>query len=192
MDEARRYHFPFHAYYPSQPASGQDADALPPFDPNDVERQQPSPSGDPPKSFSPQPQPRDSFDETLQNDRRVSYTVDPRRSFSPSAAASDGTNAYTDKKERQTSQLTGDRAAATGLQSVWPEEADKEVYRVAGYPSGTSSGQSAASQVPETARTKKRLCGLSLKWFFILAVLVACIIIGLAVGLGVGLGSHHS
>ena len=194
MDEARRYHFPFHAYYPSQPVSAQGPpDTVEHFDSNDVERQHPSTFGTPRKSFSPPPPPPgDLYEANLQDDRRVSYSVDPRRSFSPSAAASDGTNTYMEKTERQPSQATGDQLGNAGLQSVWPEEAEKEVYRVAGYPSGTPSGQSATSHPPDTSHEKKRICGLPAKWFLVIAILVACIIIGLAVGLGVGLGEHHS
>jgi hypothetical protein len=192
MDEARRYHFPFHAYYPSQPVSAQEADPIPQYDSSDLENQQHSPSGAPRRSLAPESQPADLHEgSSTQYDRPLS-SGDQRTSFSPSTAASDGTNAYTEKKDRQLSQAAGDRVAPPGLQAVWPEEADKEVYRVAGFPSGTPSGNSASSPPVESVGTKRRVCGLPVKWFFIVTGLAACIIIGLAVGLGVGLGSHHS
>jgi hypothetical protein len=193
MDEARRYHFPFHAYYPSQPIPPQhDTEPVPQYDPSDIENRQYSPPGVPRKPLSPQPPASDFLERnSTQYDRPPSW-VDPRRSFSPSAAASDGTNTYAEKKERQLSQATGDQISPSGLQSIWSEEADKEVYRAAGYPSGTPSGHSATSPLSEKPHAKKRICGILAKWFFIVAGLVACIIIGLAVGLGVGLGTHHS
>jgi hypothetical protein len=192
MDEARRYHFPFHAYYPSEPVSPREVDPVPQYDSGDIENRQYSPSVVPRKPLPPQALGGDLQERnSTQHDRSVS-SVDPRRSFSPSTATSNGTNTYAEKKERQLSQATGDRVASSGLQSVWTEEADKEVYRVAGYPSGTPSGDSAASKPVESPGGKRRIWGVPMKWFFIIAGLAACIIIGLGVGLGVGLGMHHS
>lgn len=192
MDEARRYHFPFHAYYPSEPVSAREADPVPQYDSGDIENQQYAPSAVPRKPLSPQAADGDLQQRNSTHYDRPASSVDPRRSLSPSTAASDGTNTYTEKKERQLSQATGERFAPSGLQSVWPEEADKEVYGAAGFPSGTPSGNSAASKPVESPPGKRRICGVPVKWFFIIAGLAACIIIGLAVGLGVGLGTHHS
>jgi hypothetical protein len=192
MDEARRYHFPFHAYYPSQPLSARGVDPVPQYDSSDVENQQYSPSVVRRKPLSPLFPASDLHERNSMQDDHPISSVNPRRSFSPSTGASDGTNTYTDKKEQQPSQATGDRTGPTGLQPAWPEESDKEVYRVAGFPSGTPSGNSAANQPAKSPHATRRICGIPVKWFFIITGLAACIIIGLAVGLGVGLGLHHS
>jgi hypothetical protein len=192
MDEARRYHFPFHAYYPSQPVSALEADPTPQYNSSDVENQQYSPSGPQRRPLAPESHSDDLHERSSTRYDRPFSSVDPRTSLSPSTAASDRTNTYTEKKDLQLSQATGGPVAPPGLQAVWPEEADKEGYRVAGFPSGTPSGKSTSIPAAESARTKRRVCGLPVKWLFVVASLVACIIIGLAVGLGVGLGSHHS
>ena len=170
MDEARRYHFPFHSYWPSQSISAQEEVA-----------QHPPPS-------SPDI-PRNSFSQnSTQNEGRLSSSVDPNRYFS-SPDASDDSNRYAELKEHPLPHPTGNQVGASAFQSIWPGGADKEVYRPAGYPPGTPSANSATDHPPET---KRRIYGVPIKWFFIIAGLAACIIIGLAVGLGVGLGTRHS
>jgi hypothetical protein len=170
MDEARRYHFPFHSYWPSQSISAQEGEVAP----------YPPPS-------SPDI-PRNSLSQnSTQNEGRLSSSVDPNRYFS-SPDASDDSNRYGELKEHSLSHPTGNQVGAPALQSIWPGEADKEVYRPAGYPPGTPS----AGHPPETPHAKRRICGVPIRWLFIIAGLATCMIIGLAVGLGVGLGTHHS
>jgi hypothetical protein len=167
MDEARRYHFPFHSYWPSQSISGQGVGAQhpPPLSP-DI--------------------PRNSLSQnSTQNEGQLSSSVDPNRYFS-SPDASDDSNRYAELKEHPLSPPTGNQVGASAFQSIWPGGADKEVYRPA---PGTPSSHSATGHPPET---KRRIWGVPIKWFFIIAGLAACMIIGLAVGLGVGLGTRHS
>lgn len=173
MDEARRYHFPFHSYWPSQSTSAQEADvALPPPLSSDI--------------------PRHSLSQnSTQNEGRLSSSADPNRYFS-SPDTSDDSNRYADLKEHPLPHPMGNQIGASALPSIWPGEADKEVYRPPRYASGTPSAHSATSHPTEPPHAKRRICGVPIKWFFIIAALVACIIIGLAVGLGVGLGTHHS
>ena len=167
MDEARRYHFPFHSYWPSQSISGQEGVAQhPPLSSPDI--------------------PRNSFSQnSTQHEGRLSSSADPNRYFS-SPDASDDSNRYAELKEHPLSHPTGNQIGASAL---WSGGADKEVYRPAGYPPGTPSASSATGPPPET---KRRIWGVPRKWFFIITGLAACMIIGLAVGLGVGLGTRHS
>ena len=172
MDEARRYHFPFHSYWPSQSASAQNADIAPP-----------------PPPLSSSDIPRNSFSQnSTQNEGRLSSSADPNRYFS-SPDTSDDSNRYAELKENPLPRPTDSQMGASTLQSIWPGETDKEVYRPPGYPSGTPSANSATSYPPHA---KRRICGVPIKWFLIVTALAACIIIGLAVGLGVGLGTRHS
>jgi hypothetical protein len=174
MDEARRYHFPFQSYWPSQSISAQEAQVAPhpPLSSPDI--------------------PRNSLSQnSTQHEGRLSSSADPNR-YLPSPDASDDSNRYAELKEHPLSHPTGNQVGASALQSNWPGEADKEVYRPLGYPSGTPSAHSATSHPPEAPHAKRRICGVPIKWFFIIAGLATCIIIGLAVGLGVGLGTRHS
>jgi hypothetical protein len=167
MDEARRYHFPFHSYWPSQSISAQE----------EATSHQPPSSPDIPRYSLSQ--------NSTQNEGRLSSSVDPNRYFS-SPDASDDSNRYAELKEHPLPHPTGNQVGASALQSIWPGEADKEVYRPAG---GTPS---ATGHPLETPHAKRRICGVPIRWLFIIAGLVTCMIIGLAVGLGVGLGTHHS
>ena len=174
MDEARRYHFPFHSDWPSQSTSAQDTDVAPP----------------PPLSSSDIP--RNSLSQnSTQNEARLSSSPDPNRYFS-SPDASDDSNRYAELKEHPLPHPAGSQMGASALQSIWPGETDKEVYRPPRYASGTPSAHSGTGHPLEPPHAKRRICGVPKKWFFIIAALVACIIIGLAVGLGVGLGTRHS
>jgi hypothetical protein len=174
MDEARRYHFPFHSYWPSQSTSAQEADIAPP----------------PPLSSSDIP--RNSLSQnSTQNDGRLSSSADPNRYFS-SPDASDDSNRYGEVKEPPLPHPIGNQMGASALQTIWPGETDKEVYRPPRYPSGTPSAHSATSHPLEPPNAKRRICGVPFKWFLIIVALAACTIIGLAVGLGVGLGTRHS
>jgi hypothetical protein len=174
MDEARRYHFPFHSYWPSQsvPTPGAEIASHPPVSPSDI--------------------PRNSLSQnSTQNEARLSSSADPNRYFS-SPDASDDSNRYAELKEHPLSRPTGNQVGAPALPPIWPGEADKEVYRPPGYSPGAPSAHSAASHPPGSPHAQRRICGVPIKWFFIIAGLAACIVIGLAVGLGVGLGTRHS
>lgn len=193
MDEARREHFPFHSYWPLPSISAPEPAAGQQYVSNDLESQLDSPFSLLRNSVPTAPRPADTYENSTRNDRRLSSSVDPpRRSFSPSTDASDGTDIQDEKKERPLSQATGNQVNPSSLQSVKPGEDDKEAYRIAGNPPGTPSGHSAASKSSEIPPAKKRICGVPALWFFITAGVLSCIIVGLALGLGVGLGLHHS
>src|SRR2546423_8313566 len=168
MDEARRSHFPFHSYCPSQPASAQEALAVQHHESSDVERQSPTQSATPPKPRSPPLPPNEPYGhDSAQADRPFASSLDPRRSLSLPPAASDVSNGYAEKKERPLSEATTDRIEPSGLQPAW-SEADKEAYGGAGYPSGSVSGDSSRSPPPETTPwEKKKMCGAAQKFLII-------------------------
>ena len=77
-----------------------------------------------------------------------------------------------------------------GLHSVDEKEGEKEVFQSV-YPVAIPARKPVPERRPEEKK-KKRICGLLMKWFLILAALLLCTIIALAVGLGVGLATKHS